>query len=137
MRNTSICGATETLLIHKDVIKKFGNPILKKLQKKNCIIYGDKKIKKAFDGEIKDATSNSWNKEYLSAKISVKVVNNTKEAIDHINKYGTRHTDAIITKNKNAEYFLKVLKAQSQFIILQHSLPMEVSLDLVRGRNFN
>ncbi len=112
MRNTSICGATETLLIHKDVIKKFGNPILKKLQKKNCIIYGDKKIKKAFDGEIKDATSNSWNKEYLSAKISVKVVNNTNEAIAHINKYGTRHTDAIITKNKkNAEYFLKSVKS--------------------------
>ena len=112
MRNTSICGATETLLIHKDVVKKFGNPILKKLQEHNCIIYGDKQISKTFKGKIKNIKNNNWSKEYLTAKISVKVVRNINEAIEHINKYGTMHTDAIITKNKkNAEYFIKKVKS--------------------------
>ena len=112
MRNTSICGATETLLIHKNVIKSLGNPILEKLQENKCTIFGDKKIKKFFKGKVKNTTNNIWYKEHLSAKISVRVVNNINEAIEHVNKYGTMHTDAIITKNKkNADYFLKKVKS--------------------------
>ena len=112
MRNTSICGATETLLIHKNVIKSLGNPILEKLQENKCTIFGDKKIKKFFKGKVKNTTNNIWHKEHLSAKISVRVVNNINEAIEHVNKYGTMHTDAIITKNKkNADYFLKKVKS--------------------------
>ena len=112
MRNTSICGATETLLIHEKVLKKYANPILKKLEEKNCIIYADKKIQKIYKGKTKSANLSDWGKEYLSAEIAVKSVKNLNEAIDHINRYGTMHTDAIITKNRrNANLFMKRVKS--------------------------
>ena len=112
LRNTSICGATETILIHEKSLKRCVNPILKKLEKNNCIIYADKKIKRIFKGKSKTAFEKNWSKEYLSAKVSVKCVKNLTEAINHINKYGTMHTDAIITKNKKtANYFLKNVKS--------------------------
>ena len=112
MRNTSICGATETLLIHEKVLKKYTNPILKRLEEKNCIIYADKKIQKIYKGKTKRANLSDWGKEYLSAEIAVKSVKNLSEAIDHINRHGTMHTDAIITKNrKNANLFMKRVKS--------------------------
>ena len=112
MRNTSICGATETILIHEKCLKKFINPILKKLTDKNCIIYADKKVKKYFFGKSNLVNSNNWSREYLSKKVSVKCVKNVQEAINHINKFGTMHTDAIISKNiKTAKYFLKNVKS--------------------------
>ena len=112
LRNTGICGATETILIHEKIVKKFCNPILKKLQDENCKIYGDKILKKYFKGKLYPAKEKDWSTEYLSATVSVKVVKNYKEAIDHINKYGTMHTDSIITKNKKtAKQFLKGVKS--------------------------
>ena len=94
LRNTSICGATETVLIHEKIVKKFCNPILKKLEDKNCKIYGDKILKKYFKGKLYPAKEKDWSTEYLKQlAVSVKVVKNYKEAIDHINKYGTMHTD--------------------------------------------
>ena len=111
LRNTSICGATETLLIHKKN-SKFVSEILNILEKNGCIIYADRKIKKIYKGKTKIANNRTWSKEFLSAKISVKLVNHINEAIYHINKYGTMHTDAIITKNKlSAKYFIKNIKS--------------------------
>ena len=112
LRNTSICGATETILMHKKIIKKFCNPVLEKLTKNNCEIFADSKIRKNFNGKSKKANEKDWSKEYLAAKVSVKSVENIFEAINHINKYGTMHTDSIITKNKkNADLFLKNIKS--------------------------
>ena len=112
LRNTSICGATETILLHEKIVKKFCNPILKKLENNNCKIIGDKVIKKYFEGKLYDAKKKDWSTEYLAEKVSVKVVKNCQAAIDHINKYGTMHTDSIITKNKNtAIQFLKNVKS--------------------------
>tara|TARA_Y100000590_G_scaffold103301_1_gene117432 strand:- start:2803 stop:4053 length:1251 start_codon:yes stop_codon:yes gene_type:complete len=112
LRNTSICGATETILMHKRIIKKFCNPILEKLAENNCKIYSDKFIKKYFKGKSQLANEKSWSTEYLSAKVSVKSVNNIFDAINHVNKYGTMHTDCIITENKkNANLFLKNIKS--------------------------
>ncbi len=112
LRNTSICGATETILLHKKIVKKFCNPILKKLEDNNCKIYGDRFLKKYYKGKIYPAKEKNWSTEYLSAIISVKCVKNFEEAINHINKYGTKHTDAIITKNKKtAKKFLKNVKS--------------------------
>ena len=112
LRNTSICGATETILIHEKILKKFINPVLNKLINEGCVIFGDKKIKRTFEGNILNAKEKSWSKEYLSAKVSVKSVKNVIDAVNHINKYGTMHTDAIITKNKKvAKYFLKNVKS--------------------------
>ena len=112
MRNTGICGATETVLFHKSIAKKFINPVLKNLQKKGCGIYGDKTVKKLFDGKSNLASNKNWSKEYLSSKISAKVVENVRDAVRHINKFGTMHTDAIITTDKkSANYFLRNIKS--------------------------
>jgi len=111
LRNTSICGATETLLIHKKNFK-FVDKILQELKKNGCDIYADSKIKKLYAGKTKTANEKIWSKEFLSAKISVKLVKDIYEAIYHINKYGTMHTDAIITKNKkSAKLFIKNVKS--------------------------
>ena len=112
LRNTSICGATETILIHKKIVKKYCNPILKKLEENNCKIIGDKYLKKFYKGKIILATQKDWSKEYLSAIVSVKCVKNSDEAIKHINKYGTMHTDCIITQNnQTAKKFIKNVKS--------------------------
>ena len=112
LRNTSICGATETILLHEKIIKNFCNPILKKLEDNNCKIYGDHFLKKYYKGKIFIAKETDWSTEYLSATVSVKTVKNCEEAINHINKYGTMHTDSIITKNKKtAKKFLKNVKS--------------------------
>ena len=111
LRNTSICGATETLLIHKNKSKNV-NEILNELTERGCYIYADRKISKLFNGNSKLANNKTWSKEHLSAKISVKLVNNINDAVNHINKYGTMHTDAIITKNKiSAKFFIKNIKS--------------------------
>ena len=112
LRNTSICGATETILLHEKIIKNIGNSILKNLEENGCKIIGDKKIKKLYKGKVQRATDKDWSKEYLSSIVSVKSVKNLDEAIMHINKYGTMHTDCIITQNKkSAEKFLKGVKS--------------------------
>ncbi len=112
MRNTSICGATETVLFHERIAKKFINPVLKNLKKKGCNVFGDKTIKKIFDGKTKLANNKNWSTEYLSSNISAKVVKNLNEAVKHINQFGTMHTDAIITDDKKAaDYFLKNIKS--------------------------
>ena len=111
LRNTSICGATETLLIHKNKSKNV-NEILNELTERGCSIYADRKISKLFNGNSKLANNKTWSKEHLSAKISVKLVNNINDAVNHINKYGTMHTDAIITNNKiSAKFFIKNIKS--------------------------
>ena len=108
LRNTGICGATETVLFHKKIVKMFCNKILKNLQDSNCKIYGDNQIRKFFKGKIYSAKLKDWSTEYLSATISAKSVSSCEEAIKHINKYGTSHTESIITKNKNtAKKFIK------------------------------
>ena len=112
LRNTSICGATETILIHKNIVKKFSNPILQELENSGCKIIGDKILKSYYNGQVYPAKEKDWSTEYLSSIVSVKVVKNSEEAIKHINKYGTMHTDSIITKNKKtAKYFLKNVKS--------------------------
>ena len=112
LRNTAICGATETILFHKKIINKFVNPVLKKLADNGCKIIADSVIKKRYKGLSIKATNKDWSKEYLSSVVSVKSVNNLEDAINHINTYGTMHTDSIITQNKNtADNFLKNVKS--------------------------
>jgi len=112
LRNTAICGATETILLHEKIVKKFCNPILKKLEDENCKIYGDNILRKYYKGKVYPAKEKDWSTEYLAAAVSVKVVKSSEEAINHINKYGTMHTDSIITKNKKtANKFLKNVKS--------------------------
>ncbi|MDA9697795.1 glutamate-5-semialdehyde dehydrogenase [Candidatus Pelagibacter sp.] len=112
MRNTAICGATETILLHEKIVKKFVNPILKNLENNGCKIIGDNNIIKSYNGNVKKASKRDWPKEYLSSVVSVKTVKNLDEAINHVNKYGTMHTDCIITQNKiSAKKFLYEVKS--------------------------
>ena len=112
LRNTAICGATETIILHEKIIKKIGNQILKDLEDNGCKIIGDYKIRKSYDKKIRKASIKDWSKEYLAPTVSVKSVKNIDEAINHINKYGTMHTDCIITQNKKtAKKFLDKVKS--------------------------
>ena len=112
LRNTAICGATETILVHQKILKKSCNIILKHLEDHGCKIIGDNRIKKNYKGKIIRATNKDWSKEYLSATVSVKCVKDINDAINHINKYGTMHTDSIITTNKkSAKKFLNEVKS--------------------------
>ncbi|MDB9746461.1 glutamate-5-semialdehyde dehydrogenase [Candidatus Pelagibacter sp.] len=112
LRNTAICGATETILIHQSLLKRFCNPVLSNLKNNGCKIIGDSKIRKFYKRKIQIAKESDWSKEYLSSTVSVKSVKNINEAISHINKYGTMHTDSIITKNlKSAKKFLNEVKS--------------------------
>ena len=99
MRRPGICGATETLLIDKKLSNKVMK-ILQQLKEENCEIRGDEFICK-LDSSFKFATDEDWNTEYLDKIISVKMVNGVDEAIEHINKYSSHHTDSIITENNN------------------------------------
>jgi len=108
MRRTSICGAVETLLIDSRSLKKNALPIINKLESLGCEVVVDKKINQIFNNKFNLAKEIDWKTEYLDAKISVKSVNGVHEASQHILKYGTMHTDSIITNNlKTAKIFLK------------------------------
>jgi len=107
MRKTSICGAVETLLIDSKSLKKHSAPIINKLVSLGCEVVVDKKINQLFKKKFKLAKEIDWKTEYLDAKISIKSVNGVEHAKKHILKYGTMHTDSIITNNvKTAETFL-------------------------------
>ena len=107
MRRTSICGAVETLLINSKSLKSHGVPIINKLISSGCAVVVDQKINKIFKNKLKLAKEQDWKTEYLDAKISIKSVQTVQEAIRHILKYGTMHTDCIVTNNsKTAKIFL-------------------------------
>ncbi len=107
MRRTSICGAVETLLIEEKALKSHAKKIILSLLKSGCEVRVDSKINKLFNNNLKLAKEKDWKTEYLDAVISVKTVKNVKDAVKHIIRYGTMHTDSIITNNsKNAKIFL-------------------------------
>ena len=107
MRRTSICGAVETLLIEEKALNTHAKEIINSLIKSGCEVRVDSKINKLFANKLKPAKEKDWKTEYLDAIISVKTVKNVKESVNHILKYGTMHTDSIITNSsKNAQTFL-------------------------------
>ena len=107
MRRTSICGAVETLLIEEKALKSHGIEIIDSLQESGCEVRVDKKINKLFKNKLTIAKEKDWKTEYLDAIISIKSVKNITDGVDHILKYGTMHTDSIITNNsKKAKIFL-------------------------------
>ena len=122
MRRTGVCGAAETLLVDHAVAKTLLPPILADLHQAGCEIRGDEAVR-ALDRQAKPATDKDWFTEYLDAILAVKVVNGLDEAIRHINYYGSHHTDAIVSEDKEAaEKFLDqvdsaivLLNASTQF----------------------
>jgi glutamate-5-semialdehyde dehydrogenase len=106
MRRTSICGAVETLLINEKALQSHSKIIIDSLIASGCEVRVDNKINKIFNNKLKTAKEIDWKTEYLAPKISIKTVKNVHDAVNHILKYGTMHTDGIITGNpKNAKIF--------------------------------
>jgi glutamate-5-semialdehyde dehydrogenase len=107
MRRTSICGAVETLLIEEQALNTHAKKIINSLIDSGCEVRVDNKINKLFKNKLKLTKEKDWKTEYLDAIISIKTIKNVNAAVEHILRYGTMHTDSIITNNsKNAQIFL-------------------------------
>lgn len=106
LRRTGICGAVETLILDHKLPGNVAKAILGRLLDDGCAIVGDK-LAQALDERITPASAEDWTTEYLDAKLSCCVVGDVKEAVTHINTYGSGHTDSILSEDKAAtEYFL-------------------------------
>jgi glutamate-5-semialdehyde dehydrogenase len=106
MRRTVICGSAETLLVDRAAASTHLAPLVEMLIEAGCEVRGDPDTQRA-DSRVRPASEEDWPKEYLDAIIAVKVVDGIDEAIDHIARYGSQHTDAIVTEDRAAaEVFL-------------------------------
>jgi glutamate-5-semialdehyde dehydrogenase len=101
MRRVTVCGATETLLVDRAAAPTHLPPILGDLLAAGCEIRGDVAVQR-MDPRVRPASEEDWRTEYLEAILSVRVVDGLSEAIDHVNRYGSHHTDAIITADDAA-----------------------------------
>jgi len=101
MRRTSVCGAAETLLVDRAVLKSHGLPVLEDLAKAGCEIRGDEAVRAVYPS-AKPATEEDWKTEYLDAIIAVRAVDGLEQAIQHIEQYGSHHTDSIVTEDAAA-----------------------------------
>lgn len=101
MRRTGICGATESIVIDAKATTSILPSLVDILEEEACEVRGDKRAR-SIDSRIKAAKEEDWETEYLDSIVSVKVVDNLDEAIDHISTYSSHHTDAIITNNAEA-----------------------------------
>ena len=102
MRRTGICGAAETILLHQTIAKSFGPVFIQKLSSLECEVRGCDKTM-SLDDRTVPATEEDWSTEYLAPIVSIKIVNDAEEAIRHINQYGTGHTEAIVSEDKNTQ----------------------------------
>ena len=106
MRRTGVCGAAETLLVDRRAAPTHLGPLVEMLIEAGCEVRGDPETQRA-DTRVRPASDDDWPKEFLDAIIAVKVVDGLDEAIDHITRYGSQHTEAIITEDRaEAEKFL-------------------------------
>jgi glutamate-5-semialdehyde dehydrogenase len=106
MRRTAVCGAAETLLVDRAAAPTHLAPLVEMLIEAGCEVRGDPETQRA-DSRVKPASEEDWPKEFLDAIIAVKVVDGLDEAIEHIARYGSQHTDAIVTEDRAAaEAFL-------------------------------
>lgn len=99
MRRPGVCGATETLLVHKDAVGSHMRPVIDALIAKGCEIRGDETVRSVYPA-AKAATEEDWHTEYEAAILSVKVVDDVGAAIAHITQYGSHHTEAILSQDR-------------------------------------
>ena len=111
MRRTGICGAAETILIDRDCVETHLAPLIDALKESGCEIRGDEDVA-LLDEEIIKATESDWSTEYLDAIVSIKIISDVEEAVQHINEYGSGHTESIISNNsKEIDYFFNHLQS--------------------------
>ena len=115
-QRVGVCNACESLVIHKNIAKKAIPAICQRLKAKRVEIRGDETAR-VYAPDLKEATEEDWGCEYLDYTISVKTVSSLEEAIAHINKYNTKHSEAIITENyDNAQKFLNEIDAAAVYV---------------------
>jgi len=114
VQRPGVCNAMETMLVHKNCARRFLPKIVSDLQQAGVEVRGCPVTRSIIKNGVKTATRQDWSEEYLDMILSVKVINNLKEAIDHINTYGSHHSDAIITSNKKeaSQFFRSVQSLQ-------------------------
>lgn len=112
----SVCNAEEKLLVHKEIAKEFLGIIVPELQKRGVEIVGDDYVCKMFEN-VTPATEEDWATEYLDLKIGVKVMDSLEDAIEHINKYNSRHSEAIVTEDSlSGKKFLEEIDAAAVYV---------------------
>ena len=112
----SVCNAAEKLLINENIAEEFLPIAVKELREAGVVLRGDEKSQAIID-DIEKANDEDWSKEYLDYVMAVKIVKDVDEAINHINKYGTGHSEAIITESyKNSQKFLQKVDAAAVYV---------------------
>ena len=115
-QRTGVCNACESLVIHRDIADKALPAIGRALREKNCELRGDERARNIF-GDMKEASEDDWGREYLDLIASVRVVDSIDEAIDHINRYHTGHSDTIVTNDyNNARRFLDQIDSAAVYV---------------------
>ncbi len=111
------CNAMETMLVHKNCAQRYLPKIVSDLQQAGIEVRGCPETRRIVKNGVKVATRQDWSEEYLDKILSVKVINNLQEAIDHINTYGSHHSDAIITSHKNeTNHFFKSVDSACLYV---------------------
>jgi glutamate-5-semialdehyde dehydrogenase len=117
VQRPGVCNAMETLLIDRKLTVAQRKMIIDELLKNDVIVIGDTEIKKLSPSKITLATEDDWRTEYLDLRLSIRIVENIADAIDHINTYGSHHTDAIISENqKEIDLFLAQVDSASVMV---------------------
>ena len=112
----SVCNAAEKLLVNEKIAEEFLPIVVKALRENGVVLRGDEKSQ-AIINDIEKANADDWGKEYLDYIMAVKIVKDVDEAISHINKYGTGHSEAIVTESyKNSQKFLQRVDAAAVYI---------------------
>ena len=112
----AVCNAAEKMIINENISNEFLPIIVKALREKDVEIRGDEKVKSLIN-DVKEASEDDWSKEYLDYIIGAKIVKSVDEAINHINKYGSGHSEAIVTNSyKNSQKFLNKVNAAAVYV---------------------
>ncbi|MDI9217631.1 glutamate-5-semialdehyde dehydrogenase [Clostridium tertium] len=112
----AVCNAAEKMIINENIANDFIPIIVKALREKDVEIRGDEKVKSLIN-DVKEASEDDWSKEYLDYIIGAKIVKSVDEAINHINKYGSGHSEAIVTNSyKNSQKFLNKVNAAAVYV---------------------
>lgn len=112
---TAACNATETLLVHKDIAAAFLPRMKEALLEAKVKVHGDEAVSQVIS--VEPLTEAGYGKEYLELELSVKIVDDIEEAVEHINTYGSHHTDAILTENSEAaEYFMQMVDSAGVYL---------------------
>ncbi len=116
LQRPAVCNAVRKVLVHKKIAKKYIPMLINELRNNRVKIKGDQEVIK-IDGKVEPATGADWYNEYMDLTLAIKVVDSVKDAADHINKYGTKHSDAIITRDiGSADYFTRYVDSACVYV---------------------